>query len=119
TLPMDLLVIFTANPEDDTNRGSIVTPLKDRIGSQILTQYPRDLEDAKKITKQEGSLAPDRPDIHIPETIFNLIERIGFIARESGMVDEKSGVSARMAISGYENIVSSVERRMLKNNEET
>src|SRR5690606_8732365 len=118
-LPLDIQFPFTANPEDYTNRGSIVTPLKDRIGSQILTHYPRDLEDAKKITKQEASLAPDRPDIHIPETIFNLIERIGFIARESEMVDEKSGVSARMAISGYENIVSSVERRMLKNNEET
>ena len=118
-LPLDIQFLFTANPEDYTNRGSIVTPLKDRIGSQILTHYPRDLEDAKKITKQEASLAPDRPDIHIPETIFNLIERIGFIARESEMVDEKSGVSARMAISGYENIVSSVERRMLKNNEDT
>src|SRR5690606_19458021 len=111
--------LFTANPEDYTNRGSIVTPLKDRIGSQILTHYPRELEDAKKITKQEARLSEDRPDIRIPETIFNLIERIGFIARDSEMVDDKSGVSARMAISGYENIVSSVERRMLKNNEKS
>lgn len=117
-LPLDIQFLFTANPEDYTNRGSIVTPLKDRIGSQILTHYPRELEDAKAITRQEAQLADDRPDIHIPETIFNLIERIGFIARDSELVDEKSGVSARMAISGFENIVSAVERRMLKNNEE-
>lgn len=117
-LPLDIQFLFTANPEDYTNRGSIVTPLKDRIGSQILTHYPRELEDAKAITRQEAQLAKDRPDIHIPEAIFNLIERIGFIARDSELVDEKSGVSARMAISGFENIVSAVERRMLKNHEE-
>lgn len=116
-MPLDIQFLFTANPEDYTNRGSIVTPLKDRIGSQILTHYPRELEDAKAITRQEARLADDRPEIHIPETIFNLIERIGIIARDSEMVDEKSGVSARLSISGYENIVSAVERRMLKNNE--
>lgn len=116
-LPLDIQFLFTANPEDYTNRGSIVTPLKDRIGSQILTHYPRDLDEAKTITRQEARLSADRPEIHISDTIFNLIERIGFAARDSEMVDEKSGVSARMAISGYENIISSVERRMLKNNE--
>lgn len=115
--PLDIQFLFTANPEDYTNRGSIVTPLKDRIGSQILTHYPRELEDAKAITRQEAQLSDSRSDIHIPETILNLIERIGFIARDSEMVDEKSGVSARMSISGYENIVSAVERRMLRNNE--
>ncbi len=116
-LPLDIQFLFTANPEDYTNRGSIVTPLKDRIGSQILTHYPRDIEDAKAITRQEAHLADDRPDIKVPETIYNLIERIGFIARDSDMIDDKSGVSARMSISGYENIISAVERRMLKNNE--
>lgn len=116
-LPLDIQFLFTANPEDYTNRGSIVTPLKDRIGSQILTHYPRDIEEAKAITRQEARLADDRPDIKVPETILNLIERIGFIARDSDMIDDKSGVSARMAISGYENIISAVERRMLKNNE--
>ena len=118
-LPLDIQFLFTANPEDYTNRGSIVTPLKDRIGSQILTHYPRELGEAKSITRQEARLAIDQPDIEIPETIYNLIERIGFIARESDMIDENSGVSARMAISGLENIVSAAERRMLKNDEST
>jgi len=116
-LPLDIQFLFTANPEDYTNRGSIVTPLKDRIGSQILTHYPKNIEDARKITLQEAQKVDSELDITIPELILNLIERIGFAARDSEMVDEKSGVSARMSISGYENIFSAVERRLLKNNE--
>lgn len=117
-LPLDIQFLFTANPEDYTNRGSIVTPLKDRIGSQILTHYPRRIEDARSITKQEARIANNAPDIAVPDALLNLIERVGFIARDSDMIDEKSGISARMAISGYENMMSSVERRLLKNGEE-
>ncbi|GAA5225372.1 sigma 54-interacting transcriptional regulator [Membranihabitans marinus] len=116
-LPLDIQFVFTANPEDYTNRGSIVTPLKDRIGSQILTHYPVSIEDAKAITLQEARKIPTRPEIVVPDTILNIIERVGFIARDSEMVDEKSGVSARLSITAYENILSAVERRMLMNQE--
>lgn len=116
-LPLDIQFLFTANPEDYTNRGNIVTPLKDRIGSQILTHYPKNIEDAKAITRQEARKAEGDMEIEIPDLILNLLERVGFAARDSEMVDEKSGVSARMSISGYENIYSAVERRLLLNNE--
>ena len=115
-LPIDLQFIFTANPEDYTNRGSIVTPLKDRIGSQIMTHYPKNLEIAKKITNQESKL-DNFNNIHVPELAKDLIEQISFEARESVYVDSKSGVSARLSISAYENLMSSCLRRMLINNE--
>ncbi len=119
-LPLDVQFIFTANPEDYTNRGSIVTPLKDRIDSQILTHYPKTIEISKKITQQESKLhEAQKNSIKIPDLIKNLIEQIAFEARESEYVDSKSGVSARLTISAYENIVSSAERRLLINNEKS
>lgn len=113
-LPLDLQFIFTANPEDYTNRGSIVTPLKDRIESQILTHYPVDIETASEITAQEAKITDDiKSNLHIPQEIFTLIERVAFAARDSEYIDVKSGVSARMSITALENLVSASERRML------
>ena len=117
-LPLDIQFIFTSNPEDYTNRGTIVTPLKDRIGSQILTHYPESIEIAKKITEQESKLdSKVISKIHIPEIARDIIEQISFEARESDLVDKKSGVSARMSITSLQNLVSSAERRMIINNE--
>ena len=113
-LPLEIQFVFTANPEDYTNRGSIVTPLKDRIGSQILTHYPHNLEMAKKITQQEASISPENESqIYVPELAKDLLEQIGFEARKSEYVDPKSGVSTRMSITAYENLISTVERRQL------
>ncbi len=115
--PLDIQFVFTANPEDYTNRGSIVTPLKDRIGSQILTHYPETIEIARKITAQEvRSNEGTNKSISIPVLAKDLIEQIGFEARKSEYVDIKSGISARMSISAYENLVSAAELRMLKQN---
>ncbi len=117
-LPLDIQFIFTANPEDYTNRGSIVTPLKDRIGSQILTHYPKTVEVSKEITKQESELAIEQSEkIKSNELLENLIEQIAFEARQNEYIDPKSGVSARLTISAYENLVSTAERRMILNNE--
>jgi len=116
--PVQPLLIFTANPEDYTNRGSIVTPLKDRIGSQILTHYPHNREIAKQITKQEVQAAEAQtPNIHIPELARDVLEQISFEARKSEYVDSKSGVSARMSITAFENLRSTAERRMLLSGE--
>ena len=118
-LPLDIDFVFTANPEDYTNRGSIVTPLKDRIGSQILTHYPKDIYTAKEITLQEAVLSPGQKEkIHSNELIENLLEQISFEARNNEFIDPKSGVSARLTISGYENLFSTAERRMLINGED-
>lgn len=118
-LPLDIQFVFTANPEDYTNRGSIVTPLKDRIESQILTHYPKDIATAREITHQEASLAQaQKNSISSSELGENLLEQIAFEARQSEFVDPKSGVSARLTISGLENLYSSAERRMLINHEE-
>jgi len=117
-LPLDIQFVFTANPEDYTNRGSIITPLKDRIESQILTHYPKTIDIARQITSQEALLAePQRETIQVPDLHAVLLEQIAFAARQSEFVDEKSGVSARLSISGYENLVSTAERRMLLNQE--
>ena len=117
-LPLDIVFVFTANPEDYTNRGSIITPLKDRIESQILTHYPDSIEVAKTITSQEAQIADDqRSAIKAPDVVRDLLERIAIEARESEFVDEKSGVSARMSISALENLYSSAERRALLNGE--
>jgi magnesium chelatase subunit I len=117
-IPLDVQFVFTANPEDYTNRGSIVTPLKDRIGSQILTHYPKNIALSKKITAQEAKLSPDQKEsVQVLDLVATIIERISFEARESEFVDAKSGVSARLAISAYENLVSTAERRMFMNGE--
>ena len=116
-LPLDLQFIFTANPEDYTNRGSIVTPLKDRIGSQILTHYPETIEISQKITEQEAKIVKSQSErIYIPEMAKRLLEQISFEARDSEYIDIKSGVSARMSITAFENLMSTAERRSLLNN---
>lgn len=117
-LPLDILFVFTANPEDYTNRGSIVTPLKDRIQSQILTHYPRTLEHALEITEQEAGIHEEQKErVKISDLVKRLIEQVAFEARTSELVDKKSGVSARLTISAFENAVSTAERRTLVNNE--
>ncbi|SDR70428.1 magnesium chelatase [Gramella sp. MAR_2010_147] len=117
-LPLDMQFVFTANPEDYTNRGSIVTPLKDRIGSQILTHYPEDIETAKVITSQEAQLDErQRELVHVPEIAKDLLEQISFEARDSEFIDHKSGVSARMSITAFENLLSTAERRAIRNDE--
>ena len=117
-LPLDVQFLFTANPEDYTNRGSIVTPLKDRIGSQILTHYPKTIEIAKMITQQEINSEAKNDNILVTEIAKTLLEQIGFEARKSEYIDANSGVSARMSITMYENLVSSAEIRMLKSGDE-
>ena len=113
-LPIETQIIFTANPEDYTNRGSIVTPLKDRIGSQILTHYPHSREIAKAITNQEVKINKViSSKIHIPELARDIVEQISIEARKSNYIDNKSGVSARMSITAFENLISAAERRIL------
>ncbi|MEZ4802440.1 MAG: magnesium chelatase [Gelidibacter sp.] len=114
-LPLDIQFLFTANPEDYTNRGSIVTPLKDRIGSQILTHYPTDIETARLITQQEARVVEAQKEyVIVPDLARDLLEQIVFEARESEFIDAKSGVSARMSITALENLLSTAERRALK-----
>ncbi len=113
-LPLDILFIFTANPEDYTNRGSIVTPLKDRIESQIITHYPKTIEISRAITEQEAHLLPEQLGmVSVPDMCAMLIEQLAMDARKSEFVDQKSGVSARLTISAYENLVSTAELRAL------
>ncbi|MFZ9661505.1 MAG: magnesium chelatase [Chitinophagaceae bacterium] len=117
-MPLDMLFVFTANPEDYTNRGSIVTPLKDRIESQILTHYPKTIEHSLTITEQESHIhTSQRKIIHADELVKKLIEQISFEARTSEFVDQKSGVSARLTIAAYENAFSAAERRAIINRE--
>ena len=119
-LPLDIQFVFTANPEDYTNRGAIVTPLKDRIESQILTHYPRNLQIARQITDQESSIpAETKSRVSCHELIKDLVEQISFEARQSEYIDAKSGVSARISISAMENIFSAAERRMLIKREDS
>lgn len=117
-LPLAIQFVFTANPEDYTNRGSIVTPLKDRIDSQIITHYPKTLEIGKKITQQEAHIREEQKkmvsDVDITK---DLVEQIAIEARKSEFVDSKSGVSARLTISAYENLVAAAERRCIINQE--
>jgi magnesium chelatase subunit I len=115
---LDILFVFTANPEDYTNRGSIVTPLKDRIQSQILTHYPKSLENALAITEQEAEVAEEQKEkVTVSDLVKRLIEQVAFEARGSEFVDKKSGVSARLTISAFENAISAAERRAIINNE--
>jgi len=117
-LPLDIQFVFTANPEDYTNRGAIVTPLKDRIDSQIITHYPKSIEIGKKITAQEANIKEaQKKSVMVNELAKDLIEQIAIEARESEYVDPKSGVSARLTISAYENLISAAERRTLINHE--
>ena len=116
-LPLDVNFVFTANPEDYTNRGSIVTPLKDRIGSQIITHYPNSIELSKAITSQEVTKHIESDSIYVPELVKTLIEQIGFEARSNDLIDAKSGVSARMSITMYENLISGATYRMLMSNQ--
>lgn len=117
-LPLDIQFVFTANPEDYTNRGSIITPLKDRIQSQITTHYPTSIEVGRRITEQEAGVSEtQRERVYISDMLRDLIEEIAFAARDSEFVDKKSGVSARMTISALEILYATAERRMLRNGE--
>jgi magnesium chelatase subunit I len=112
-IPLDIMIVFTANPEDYTNRGNIITPLKDRIDSQIITHYPRTLDDAIRITEQESWTSRDGYQVVIPQYFKEIIEQVGFEARKSEYVDQKSGVSARMTIAAMEILISNAERRSI------
>ncbi|MFC3200043.1 sigma 54-interacting transcriptional regulator [Parapedobacter deserti] len=113
-LPLDIQFVFTANPEDYTNRGAIVTPLKDRIESQILTHYPKNIDISRKITFQEARITPEQQAaVDVDGLLKDLVEQVAFEARQSEFIDQKSGVSARLTISAYENLISAAERRML------
>src|SRR4051795_8708623 len=111
-IPMDVVLVFSANPEDYTSRGNIITPLKDRIDSQILTHYPQSVETAMRITSQEAWVdRANRAQIEVPDYVRSLIEQIAFVARESELVDQSSGVSARLTIAAMELLQSNLERR--------
>lgn len=112
--PLDIMMVFSANPEDYTNRGNIITPLKDRIDSQILTHYPKSVKTALAITKQEAWESRDDTHVVIPKFIREIIEVLALEARTSEYVDQKSGVSARMTRSALETMVGNVERRALR-----
>ncbi|MDB9953978.1 sigma 54-interacting transcriptional regulator [Flavobacteriaceae bacterium] len=114
-MPLDIQFVFTANPEDYTNRGSIVTPLKDRIGSQIFTHYPKTIALAREITAQEAKVSEeDKASILVPELAKNLLEQVAFTARKSEYVDAKSGVSARLTISAMENLIAAAKLRLIE-----
>ncbi len=115
-LNLDIQFVFTANPEDYTNRGSIVTPLKDRIGSQIITHYPESINVGRKITEQEARIPEEQKSgIEMPDIAKDLLEQVAFEARNNEFIDRKSGVSARLTISAMENLYSAAERRNLIN----
>lgn len=117
-LPLDIQFVFTANPEDYTNRGSIITPLKDRIDAQIITHYPNSIAIGRKITEQESAIKKEQSDVvELNELVKDLVEQVAIEARKSEYIDEKSGVSARLTISAYESLISAAERRVLINNE--
>lgn len=119
-MPLDMLFVFTANPEDYTNRGAIVTPLKDRIESQIITHYPKTLENSLLITEQEAAIhAEQQETVKMPDIVKRIIEQVAFEARGSEYVDKKSGVSARLTIAAFENAVSAAERRAILNKEKS
>jgi magnesium chelatase subunit I len=118
-LPLDLALVFTANPEDYTARGKIITPLKDRIGSEIRTHYPSTLEQGIAITEQEAWLDRESPtEVRVPQYIKEVVEQLAFLAREDKRIDKRSGVSQRLPISVLENVVSNAERRALKAREQ-
>ncbi len=117
-LPLDIQIVFSANPEDYTNRGNIITPLRDRIASQIMTHYPYTLEDAMKVTEQEAwTKRGDGIEVLVPAYIRELVETVALQARKSSYVDQGSGVSVRMTISLMENLISNAERRAIRTGE--
>jgi len=116
-LPLDVALVFSANPEDYTARGKIVTPLKDRIGSEIRTHYPATLEEGMTITEQESWARRGGLELRVPRYIREVVEQIAFLAREDKKIDKRSGVSQRLPISVLENVVSNAERRALRNHE--
>ncbi|HWZ77682.1 MAG TPA: hypothetical protein VNX87_14160 [Candidatus Sulfotelmatobacter sp.] len=120
-LPLDVAMVFSANPEDYTARGKIITPLKDRIGSEIRTHYPATVEEGIAITAQEAWTSrhtnSEAHAMHLPAYIQEVIERIAFAAREDKKIDKRSGVSQRLPISAMENVISNAERRALRNDE--
>src|SRR6202051_3595921 len=118
-LPLDVLIVFTANPEDYTARGKIITPLKDRVGSEIRTHYPATVEEGMAITAQEAWVARDggRSAVDVPDYIREVVEQIAFLAREDKRVDKRSGVSQRLPIACLESVVSSSEQRAVRNRE--
>lgn len=117
-IPLDVSMAFSANPEDYTNRGNIITPLKDRIDSQIITHYPRELNVAKEITKQESWSARNGDvKVIIPDSYRTILENVAFEARDSEYIDQKSGVSTRMTITAMEQVISAAERRAFSNGE--
>lgn len=118
-LPLDVALVFSANPEDYTARGKIITPLKDRIGSEIRTHYPATVEEGISITAQEAWTERNGYHLHLPKYVQEVIERIAFVAREDKRVDKRSGVSQRLPISCMENVISNAERRALRNEEKT
>ena len=118
-IPLDIVIVYSANPEDYTNRGNIITPLKDRIGSQIMTHYPRTLEEGIRITQQEAWQNRDSGrSVHVPYFFREIIEQVAMEARNSEFVDQKSGVSVRMTITSLENLISNAERRALLHDEQ-
>jgi magnesium chelatase subunit I len=117
-LPLDVLLAFTANPEDYTARGKIITPLKDRIGSEIITHYPRTVQLGMEITSQEAWTARSGRPLDVPDFVLEVIERVAFEAREDKRVDKRSGVSQRLPISVLENAISNAERRTVLLGEE-
>ena len=116
-LALDLVLVFSANPEDYTARGKIVTPLKDRIGSEIRTHYPESIEEGMAITEQEAWTERGSAEIEIPNYIREIVEQVAFLAREDKKVDKRSGVSQRLPISTMELVISNAERRALVNRE--
>jgi magnesium chelatase subunit I len=116
-LPLDVALVFSANPEDYTARGKIVTPLKDRIGSEVRTHYPSSVEEGISITEQEAWSRRDGLDLYVPRYVREVVERIAFLAREDKKIDKRSGVSQRLPISVLENVISNAERRALRNGE--
>jgi len=116
-LPLDVALVFSANPEDYTARGKIITPLKDRIGSEIRTHYPATVEEGTEITAQEAWVRRDGLAMHLPEYVGDVVERIAFAAREDKRIDKRSGVSQRLPISCMENVISNAERRAIRNDE--
>jgi magnesium chelatase subunit I len=116
-LPLDVALVFSANPEDYTARGKIITPLKDRIGSEIRTHYPMTVEEGSAITTQEAWSRRDGYQLHIPKYVSEVIERIAFVAREDKRIDKRSGVSQRLPITCLENVISNAERRAVRGGE--
>ncbi len=116
-LPLDVCLVFAANPEDYTARGKIITPLRDRIGSEIQTHYPHTIEEGMAITAQEAWLTRNADNVVIPNFVYEIIERIAFLARKSKYIDKRSGVSQRLSITCIENVVSNAERRAVLHRE--